>query len=199
MIDRETIKRIALEAFSRGQLEALTYSSGPYEIEICYEVVEFADRLAAELMKAAEPVDWEAFIHPRNNRVMFRVGVQSFTLAYEPEDEPDCSAAQQAEWMCSMLRKALERLSRMQPSVPSVPSGPVLHKPSGAIFDEVSAAVEPNDLAALTPQPVAWRVVSKQGFTRCLTESEPVREQYDMGETFVPLYAHPQPTTEPGK
>lgn len=35
----------------------------------------------------------------------------------------------------------------------ALPTGPVLHTPSGAVFDEVIAAVEPADLVALTPKP----------------------------------------------
>jgi len=34
----------------------------------------------------------------------------------------------------------------------AIPSGPVLHAPSGAVFDEVLTAAFPSDLLALTPQ-----------------------------------------------
>lgn len=38
-------------------------------------------------------------------------------------------------------------------------------------------------------QPVAWRVVVASGkFTRALTEAEPKREDFDLGESFVPLF-----------
>lgn len=68
-----------------------------------------------------ELVEWEVFC--RNKRVMFRVGVQSFTLAYEPEDEPGMSASQQAEWMANQLGAALGKLASNQ----SVSIEPVAH------------------------------------------------------------------------
>lgn len=48
-----------------------------------------------------------------------------------------------------------------------------------AMWDEITGADQ---------EPEAWKVVAKQGFTRCLLEREPDRTQFDMGETFVPLY-----------
>lgn len=46
-------------------------------------------------------------------------------------------------------------------------------------------------------EPVAWRVIASQGFTRCIIEREPDREQFDMGEIFQPLYTHPRPRMSP--
>jgi hypothetical protein len=50
-----------------------------------------------------------------NGKLMFKIGVQSFTLDYTPEDEPEMSAGQQAEWMRSMLEKALNTLAASKP------------------------------------------------------------------------------------
>lgn len=58
---------------------------------------------------AAEPVAWSTGV--KDDRVMFKVGVQAFTLAYEPEDEVGCSAARQREWMRAQLEHALSQLA----------------------------------------------------------------------------------------
>ena len=34
---------------------------------------------------------------------------------------------------------------------------------------------------------VAWKVVAKQGFTRCIIEREPTKQEFDMGEEFMPM------------
>lgn len=47
-------------------------------------------------------------------------------------------------------------------------------------------------------EPVAWRVVTREGTTRCILEREPLREQFDLGETFVPLFLAPQPAIPDG-
>lgn len=47
-------------------------------------------------------------------------------------------------------------------------------------------------------EPVAWRVVTREGKTRCILEREPLREQFDLGETFVPLFLAPQPAIPDG-
>lgn len=46
----------------------------------------------------------------KHDRIYFSVGNQSFQLVYEPEDEPEWSAGQAAEWYMSQLRNALSRL-----------------------------------------------------------------------------------------
>lgn len=45
-------------------------------------------------------------------RIWIKVGNQSFMLAHEPEDEPEMSAGQQAEWYADQLRKALTRITQ---------------------------------------------------------------------------------------
>lgn len=51
---------------------------------------------------------FEVFV--KHDRIYFSVGNQSFQLAYEPEDEPEWSAGQAAEWYMGQLRNALSRL-----------------------------------------------------------------------------------------
>lgn len=51
---------------------------------------------------------WDVFV--KHNRIYFSVGNQSFPLAYEPEDEPEMSKGQAAEWYMDQLRHALSRL-----------------------------------------------------------------------------------------
>lgn len=46
----------------------------------------------------------------KHDRIYFSVGNQSFQLAYEPEDEPEWSAGQVAEWYMDQLRHALSSL-----------------------------------------------------------------------------------------
>lgn len=65
-----------------------------------------------------EPVAWSVF--NKHGRIYFAIGNQSFPVDYIPEDEPDCSAGQAAEWYMGQLRSALKRLSedRPQPAIP---------------------------------------------------------------------------------
>lgn len=56
----------------------------------------------------AVPIPWDVFVE--NGQVRFKIGVQSFTLDYAPEDEPGWSAEQARHWMASMLRQALAKL-----------------------------------------------------------------------------------------
>ena len=51
---------------------------------------------------------FEVFV--KHDRIYFSVGNQSFQLAYEPEDEPELSAGQVAEWYMDQLRHALSSL-----------------------------------------------------------------------------------------
>lgn len=68
----------------------------------------------------------------------------------------------------------------------------------GKPYDEAYTFAEAAWHAALAwlrsqGEPVAWRVVTREGVTRCILEREPLREQFDLGETFVPLFLAPQP------
>ena len=56
-----------------------------------------------------DPDDWETAIE--DGRVQFRIGCQSFTLDYKPEDTEDMSAADQLKWMRKLLQHALENLA----------------------------------------------------------------------------------------
>jgi hypothetical protein len=60
-----------------------------------------------------EPVAWDVF--NKHGRIYFAIGNQSFPVEYTPEDEPDCSAGQAAEWYMDQLRHALTRLATPQP------------------------------------------------------------------------------------
>jgi hypothetical protein len=51
----------------------------------------------------------------KHGRIYFAIGNQSFPVEYTPEDEPDCSAGQAAEWYMDQLRHALTRLATPQP------------------------------------------------------------------------------------
>lgn len=51
---------------------------------------------------------FEVFV--KHDRIYFSIGNQSFQLAYEPEDEPEWSAGQVAEWYMDQLRHALSSL-----------------------------------------------------------------------------------------
>ena len=62
---------------------------------------------------ADEPVAWDVF--SKHGRIYFAIGNQSFPVDYTPEDEPDCSAGQSAEWYMGQLRHALKRLSDTRP------------------------------------------------------------------------------------
>jgi hypothetical protein len=45
-----------------------------------------------------------------NKKLMFSVGVQSFTIDYTPEDEENIGSQEQLEWMKLMLEQALEKI-----------------------------------------------------------------------------------------
>lgn len=50
-------------------------------------------------------------------RVWLKVGSQSFMFAYEPEDEPEASAADCAQWYADQVRKALSKITSPQPDL----------------------------------------------------------------------------------
>ena len=47
----------------------------------------------------------------QDGKVRFTIGNQTFTLDYEPDDEPDITEYKQLEWMVGMLNIALRTLS----------------------------------------------------------------------------------------
>ena len=56
-----------------------------------------------------DPVAYSTYFE--YERLMFSIGNQSFAIDYTPEDEPDMSAGQQAEWMRTQLQHALDKLA----------------------------------------------------------------------------------------
>ena len=56
------------------------------------------------------PDDWETTIE--HGKVWFRIGCQSFSLDYQPENTKDMTAEDQLEWMRKLLQHALEDLAR---------------------------------------------------------------------------------------
>lgn len=95
--------------------------------------VEEIKRLRAELdaLKAQEPVAWDVFV--RHNTTRFSIGIQTFSLDYKPEDEPGCTAHEQALWMAGQLKKALSRLAAPQYTPLEVAS-----KEDRAIYDSMA-------------------------------------------------------------
>lgn len=71
-------------------------------------------QLEEELKKQhTAPYGWRTeVIH---SRLRFWIGHQGFTIDYSPVDEPGSSAAEQLQWMDSMLQKALRRLAESVP------------------------------------------------------------------------------------
>jgi hypothetical protein len=68
---------------------------------------------AIEQAEKQGSVAWAVF--NKHGRIYFAIGNQSFPIEYTPEDEPDCSAGQAAEWYMDQLRHALTRLATPQP------------------------------------------------------------------------------------
>jgi len=54
--------------------------------------------------------EYETYI--QGDRVMFKVGVQSFAIDYTPEDENEIGKEEALEWMRHLLDKALWKLSK---------------------------------------------------------------------------------------
>jgi len=48
----------------------------------------------------------------QGDRVMFKIGVQSFAIDYDPEDEKEIRKEEALEWMRHLLDKALWNLSK---------------------------------------------------------------------------------------
>jgi hypothetical protein len=75
--------------------------------------VEYLETTPQPQQKKKESVAWDVF--NKHGRIYFAIGNQSFPVGYTPEDEPDCSAGQAAEWYMDQLRHALTRLVTPQP------------------------------------------------------------------------------------
>ena len=60
-----------------------------------------------------EPVALDVYV--KHDQIYFSIGNQSFPIDYTPEDEPECSAGQAADWYMGQLRHALQRLSNTTP------------------------------------------------------------------------------------
>jgi hypothetical protein len=105
---------MTIEAMKQA-LEALENASPdqyPEGARVFYDAKD-ALRQAIEQAEKQEPVAWDVF--NKHGRIYFSIGNQSFPVEYTPEDEPDCSAGQAAEWYMDQLRHALTRLATAPP------------------------------------------------------------------------------------
>ena len=97
----EYLHQFAQRVRSEAALERMAENAR--ELGLDYEPVQ---------AEKEEPVTWSVFA--KHGRIYFSIGNQSFPVEYTPEDEPDCSAEQAAEWYMDQLRHALTRLSDPQ-------------------------------------------------------------------------------------